>query len=172
MEEEKIELRELYQKTLDIFEAEKIDELGKNIMRACVDNDIQKIESFAKIGSLDEDWLQKIFQYYQADRKGKKQDFTPKTLADFAGRLVGKCDDVIDMCAGVGSMTIQKWKRDKEARFCIYEIDENAIPYLLLNMILRNIESVIYQGDVLEGENRNTYKIKKGDKYGVLEVMK
>lgn len=168
-----LELKEICEKTLNIFNIESIDELGKSLMRACRDNDTEKFESFSKlVRNLNIDWMQKIFQYYQAERKEKKQDFTPESLADFVGRLAGDSDEIIDMCAGSGALTIQKWKRNHKIRFRLCEFDENVIPYLLFNMILRNIESTIYQMDVLQNEVYHEYRVKKGDEYGILEVIK
>lgn len=168
-----LELKELCEKTLNIFEVESVDDLGKSLMRACKDNDTQKFDSFAElVGNINTDWLQKIFQYYQADRKEKMQDYTPESLADFVGRLSGDPDEVIDMCAGSGALTIQKWRRNHKLRFRLYEFDENVIPYLLFNVILRNIESTVCQMDVLQNEVYHEYKVKKGDKYGILEVIK
>ena len=93
-----MELKELCEMTLNLFDVEVVDDLGKNLMRACKDNDMQKFESFAElVGNLDTDWLQKIFQYYQADRKEKMQDYTPESLADFVGRLAGDSDEVINL---------------------------------------------------------------------------
>ena len=168
-----MELKELCEMTLNLFDVKVVDDLGKNLMRACKDNDMQKFESFAElVGNLDTDWLQKIFQYYQADRKEKMQDYTPESLADFVGRLAGDSDEVIDMCAGSGALTIQKWRRNHELRFRLYEFDENVIPYLLFNMVLRNIECTVCQMDVLQNEVYHKYRVKKGDKYGKLEVIK
>lgn len=168
-----LELKELCEKTLNIFEVESVDDLGKSLMRACKDNDTQKFDSFAElVGDINTDWLQKIFQYYQADRKEKMQDYTPESLADFVGRLSGDPDEIIDMCAGSGALTIQKWRRNHELKFRLYEFDKNVIPYLLFNMILRNIESTVCQTDVLQNEVYHEYRVKKGDKYGILEVIK
>ena len=168
-----MELKYICEKTLEIFDAKTVNALGESLMRACKENDIQKFDAFNElVEDLNTDWLQKIFQYYQADRKEKMQDYTPETLADFVGRLAGDSDEVIDMCAGSGALTIQKWRRNHELRFRLYEFDENVIPYLLYNMILRNIESTVCQMDVLQNEAFHEYRVKKGDKYGILEVIK
>ena len=168
-----MELKELCEKTLEIFGVKTVNELGESLMRASKEKDTQKFDAFAElVKDLNTDWLQKIFQYYQADRKEKMQDYTPVSLADFVGRLAGDSDEVIDMCAGSGALTIQKWKRNHELRFRLYEFDENVIPYLLYNMILRNIESTVCQMDVLQNEAFHEYRVKKGDKYGILEVIK
>ena len=168
-----MELKYLCEKTLEIFDAKTVNALGESLMRSCKENDIQKFDAFNElVEDLNTDWLQKIFQYYQADRKEKMQDYTPETLADFAGRLAGNSEEVIDMCAGSGALTIQKWRRNHKLRFRLYEFDENVIPYLLFNMILRNIESTVCQMDVLQKEVYHEYKVKKGNKYGILEVIK
>ena len=168
-----MELKYLCEKTLEIFDAKTVNALGESLMRSCKENDIQKFDAFNElVEDLNTDWLQKIFQYYQADRKEKMQDYTPETLADFAGRLAGNSEEVIDMCAGSGALTIQKWRRNHKLRFRLYEFDENVIPYLLFNVILRNIESTVCQMDVLQNEVYHEYKVKKGDKYGILEVIK
>lgn len=168
-----MELKYLCEKTLEIFDAKTVNALGESLMRSCKENDIQKFDAFNElVEDINTDWLQKIFQYYQADRKEKMQDYTPETLADFAGRLAGNSEEVIDMCAGSGALTIQKWRRNHKLRFRLYEFDENVIPYLLFNMILRNIESTVCQMDVLQNEVYHEYKVKKGNKYGILEVIK
>ena len=73
------------------------------------------------------------------------------------------------MCAGSGSLTIQKWNQDHEQKFILYEIDENVLPFLLFNMALRNIECTVYHADVLQQQVFRTYKICKGENYGILE---
>ena len=168
-----MELKELCEKTLEIFDVKTVNELGESLMRACKENDAQKFDAFAElVKDLNTDWLQKIFQYYQADRKEKMQDYTPVSLADFVCRLAGDSDEVIDMCAGRGALRIKKWRHNHELRFQLYEYDENVIPYLLFNMILRNIESTVCQMDVLQNEVYHEYRVKKRNKYGILEVIK
>ena len=115
--------------------------------------------------------VQKIFQYYQADRKEKMQDYTPKSLADFMGLLAGDSDTVIDMCAGSGALTIQKWNRNQELKFALNEFDVKVIPFLLFNMAIRNISCVVLHADVLQMEIYKEYRITKGEKYGVFKEV-
>ena len=63
--------------------------------------------------------MQKIFQYYLADRKVKMQDYTPVSLAKFVGKLVRTENEhtVYDLCAGSGALTIQKWNLNNELKF-------------------------------------------------------
>lgn len=168
-----MELKELCEKTLSIFEIADIKDLQSKLFECVQNNNVEKYSQFHSIvNDLSIDWLQKIFQYYYADRKEKMQDYTPRTLADFIGRLAGNSKTIIDMCAGSGALTIQKWNKNNDLKFILYEYDKNVIPFLLFNMALRNIECVVIHSDVLQEEVFNTYKISKGQKYGKFEVTK
>lgn len=167
-----MELKELVDKTLEMFGARNTQELKEKIFEICKSNDEPMFANFKElVGDLSIDWLQKIFQYYEADRKDKKQDYTPKCLAEFCGRLAGEADVVVDMCAGSGALTIQKWGLNKNQKFELYEFDENVIPYLLFNMMLRNIDCTVYQSDVLQDEIFRKYRIEKGTEFGRLEII-
>lgn len=168
-----MELKELVDETLKIFEINNVKDLAGELMKACVKNDESKFRNFkALVRDLNIDWLQKIFQYYEADRKEKKQDYTPKSLAALVGQLAGSAEVIIDMCAGSGALTIQKWARNKNQRFELYEFDEKVIAYLLFNMMVRNINCTVYQADVLQDEIYHEYRVKSGLEFGELEVIK
>ncbi|WP_370751044.1 N-6 DNA methylase [Eubacterium sp.] len=143
-------------------------------MKVVKENDVKIYEKFKELvnDDLSVDWLQKIFQYYQADRKEKMQDYTPKSLADFMGKLAGESDCLVDMCAGSGALTIQKWNRNPNQKFDLYEFDENVIPFLLFNLAIRNIESVVIHCDILSSQVFNTYKVFKGEKFGTVKEVK
>lgn len=161
-----MELKELYDKTLELFRVERVEDLGTALLSAC--NDEAKLDGFCKLvdNDLSKDWLQMIYQYYLADRKEKKQDYTPAGLAKFLSLLVGEADVVVDLCAGSGALTIQRWNQNPEQKFKLYEIDERVIPFLLFNLVIRNISAVVFQGDVLSGETQHSWLINKGEKYG------
>lgn len=168
-----MELKELTEKTLVLLGINNTAEMSKRLFEVVNNNNIQIYEQFCDLveNDLSIDWLQKIFQYYQADRKEKMQDYTPKSLADFMGLLAGESDTVIDMCAGSGALTIQKWNRNHELKFALYEFDEKVIPFLLFNMAIRNISCVVLHADVLQMEIYKEYRIIKGEKYGVFKEV-
>lgn len=168
-----MELKKLTEATMNLLEIKDIKELPSAILSTCRENKTNVFLEFEHIvEDLDTDWLQQIYQYHLADREEKKQDYTPKSLADFMGKLAGDSEVIIDMCAGSGALTIQKWKRNKNIEFILYEYDENVIPILIFNMMLRNIECVIYHADVLQNEVYHVYKIKKSNKYGIFEEVR
>lgn len=171
---EALELKELTEKTLDLLKIENINEMSKKLFDVSINNCNDTYENFCDLveNDLSIDWLQKIYQYYQADRKEKMQDYTPQSLAKFVALLSGESDNVIDMCAGSGALTIQKWNLNHNQKFLLYEIDKNVIPFLLFNMSVRNIECIVCHADVLQQEVFKTWEVKKGEKFGKVKEVK
>lgn len=164
-----MELTELVNGCLSIFEVNDVDGLHDALFKCVTTNDIHKYSRFkALVKDLSVDWLQKIFEYYQADRKEKMQDYTPKSLAKLIAKL-SKHNDVIDLCCGSGALTIQKWNEDSTSTFLLKEFDNNVLPYLMFNMGVRNIQCQIQHCDVLSGEVFKTYTINKGEEFGIYE---
>lgn len=170
---ERMELNALVKKTLALFNVGDVDNLGEALMLCVKDRDADRMDAFVAMidGDLSVDWLQMIYQYYQADRQGKKQDYTPRSLAVFLSRLIGESAETVDMCAGSGALTIQRWIENPDTRFELHEIDGNVIPYLLFNLCLRNIAAAVYQGDVLQGETVKRWAIEKGERYGKVSCI-
>ena len=105
-----MELKELKEKTLEIFDIENINELSEKLYEVCTNNKKEYLKKFKDlVGDLSVDWLQKIFQYYEADRENKGQDYTPITMAKLVSELAQEENEEIclDMCAGSGALTIQ-----------------------------------------------------------------
>jgi len=168
-EEKRMELKELFNQTLALFGCSKIESLGAALMKCVVGYDVSAYSSFSDmVGDLTVDWLQKIFQYHLADRREKKQDYTPGTLAAFMGLLCGESDTVVDLCAGSGALTIQKWAVSPHTSFVLYELDENVLPYLLFNMAVRNIRCTVHHADVLQDETYKTFLLEPGDQFATV----
>ena len=160
-----MELKELTGKFQNIFgnlENFKIDLLNNS-----------NCEKFIELvnGDLETDYLQKIWQFYMADREDKKQDFTPKSLGKLISELTKSTPEewVYDMCSGSGALTIQKWCSNKNLKFVCEELDSNLIPFLLFNLKIRNIEGYVINGNVLTGERKAVYKLIKGEKFSEIE---
>lgn len=165
-----MELKELCQKLKELFNVSDIQELPSRLFEIVRANDDALYSKFVNmVQDLTIDWLQMIYQYYFADRKEKMQDYTPKSLAEFMGKLAGQAEMIVDLCAGSGALTIQKWAMNHKQRFELYEFDENVIPFLLFNMAVRNIECTVNHADVLQETMFNKYVIKKGEQFGKFE---
>ena len=160
-----MELKELTEKFQNIFgnlEDFKIDSLTNS-----------NCEKFIELVNrdLETDYLQRIWQFYMADREDKKQDFTPKSLGKLVAELTKSTAEewCYDMCSGSGALTIQKWVTNKNLKFVCEELDTNLIPFLLFNLKIRNIEGYVVNGNVLTAERKAVYKLTKGNRFSEIE---
>lgn len=166
-----MELKELCESTLDLFGIENVSKLGEKLLETVLSNDHEKFRQFSDmVDDLTVDWLQKIFQYYEADREQKKQDYTPRSLCKLCSELTETGGNVVyDICAGSGALTIQKWCKNPDKLFICEELDTNVIPYLLFNMALRNMSGYVINRDVLTLELYKCYKISSGEHFSTVE---
>jgi len=111
-------------------------------------------------GDVTYDWFHEYFEDEHADRKKKKQDFTPKSLADLTSRLVGGDPLHYEPCAGTGGMTISAWNHDRmqhspfdyRPSWYVYhceELSDRALPFLLFNLAIRGMNAIVVHCDVL-----------------------
>ena len=169
-----MELSELKEEVLRIFETSSVEGLTEKIMKSVLSDDVNNYRKFKEsVEDLSTDWLQMIFQYYLADRKEKMQDYTPKTLAKLMGELSIKKSKgkIVDMCAGSGALTIQTWSLNNGIEFECIEFDESVLPILLFNLAIRNIKATVYHKDVLQGETISVYKVIKRNEFGKVEKI-
>lgn len=168
-----IELSELITKINDIFNISTTKELTEKLKDITLNNKKEYYEKFIDVvKDLKIDWLQKIYQYYEADRKEKKQDYTPSSLAKLVSKLSNGDEIVTDLCSGSGALTIQKWVANKNQKFICKEIDENVIPYLLFNLAVRNIDAMVYNMDILQDEIFHEYKVSSEERFSKIEIIK
>ena len=175
MKEKVIELKKLTTETLKIFNLSGTIDLSNALFKCAMSGDKTKMNEFCDLveKDLSKDWLQMIYQYYEADRKEKKQDYTPKSIAKLLTELTetgGKT--VYDICAGSGALTIQKWNRNPNKIFICEELDSKVIPFLLFNMVLRNMNGYVINRNVLTLELNKCYQIVSGEEFStVKEIM-
>lgn len=171
--ENPVELSELKDKILFIFNA-SVENIEDKIMETLLNPDKNAFESYlnAVDNDLQTDYLQKIWQYYRADRKGKCQDYTPKSLAKLCSKLTENGGKVCyDLCAGSGALTIQKWAQNNDKTFICEELDKNVFPILLFNMAVRNMNGYALCRDALSSEFYFGYKLEKGKKFSSLSKI-
>jgi len=123
-------------------------------------------------GDLQTDELQKIFQYYYADRKEKMQDYTPKNIAKLCAVATDTGGTIVyDLCAGSGALTIQKWVQDPNKTFICEELDERVIPLLLFNMVVRNMGGYVLNRNALTLEFAKVYKLAPDSRFSEIEEI-
>ena len=101
------------------------------------------------------------FQTEHGDRDNFKQDFTPLNICKLTALLGGKAEKIADLCAGIGGLTVACWNFNPYSFYFCVEKTERAIPFLLFNLAIRNINGIVVLGDVLTLDTSNQERIFK-----------
>lgn len=168
-----MELTQLCNEAKRIFNIHDMSQLSDRLLEVCMKNDTVCMAGFCEsVQDLTVDWLQKIFEYYYAERKEKCQDYTPKSVAKLCSKATGGTDGVVyDLCAGSGALTIQKWRDSPTATFICEELDERVIPILLFNMAIRNMNGYVINRNALTMELYKCYRVESGEKFATISEM-
>ena len=157
--------------------AEKINELiGVNdswkapekLLSTILDKDkrIQLFKAFLKNETdMSFDWFHMYFQDEAADRKKKKQDFTPQSISKLMNKLADNDDSdmYFEPAAGTGGIVIDHYYqmctkqlpwdyKPSEHYHTLEELSDRAIPFLLFNMAIRGMNATVIQIDSLSRE--------------------
>lgn len=138
----------------------------------------------------DEDVLfHEYFQEEHAERKSKKQDFTPESVGKILSKLVDMQDDsmIYEPAGGTGGVLITNWNetrmktnpftyRPSNYFHLVEELSERTLPYLLFNFIIRGINAIVIHGDTLERESYGVFFIQNDNddhmQFSSLNLMK
>ena len=142
------------------------------LMSALLGDPVAMMDQFMMIGEpLEHDWFTGYFEEEHANKSKMAQDFTPPEVCDLLAHVVGLGDVVGDVCAGTGGLTIGMWSKNKDATFLCYEYSERALPLLLFNLAVRNIDAYVCRCNLLTGEEFEYYKTTRGSKYSRVEAV-
>ena len=98
------------------------------------------------------------FEEKAADRKNYMQDYTPQSVMDIvAGISTNGC--VRDVCAGIGGLSLAKYKNNPDLVLQLEEYSKNAICFLLFNLVMNGVPAVVIERNVLTQENIAKYKV-------------
>lgn len=165
-------------KLLGIDETYKAPEVLMDILTKDIDTRNKLFKSFLKVSTdMSFDWFHTYFQDEQAERKSKKQDFTPDSISELMNRLVNidsKNDlsgEYYEPAAGTGGILIKKWRQDQlKATIALYdprnfwyqveEYSDRAFPFLLFNMAIRGMNGIAIQADSVERVAKQAFIIK------------
>ena len=103
-----IELLEFKNKIFELLNVTKTSEIGNALLDVVLKPNFYIFDEYKKLDDGSKDWLQSLWQYYEADRTEKKQDYTPKSLCKLVSALSGNCETVYDCCGGSGALAVQK----------------------------------------------------------------
>lgn len=156
---------------LEVDESYKASDV---LMRSLM-NEVERVQLFNSFLSaesdLSYDWFTDYFQEEHSDRKKNKQDFTPAMLVELCSRLLGKSDLCADICAGTGGLTIRRWVDNPNSSFYCEEYSDRALPFLLFNLAIRNMNAIVWHGDALERGQKGAYKLTQGEKFSSIEKI-
>jgi len=155
---------------------------GDKVERDMVYRQFLEVNNF----DLSYDWFQEIYEGELSERKQKKQDFTPNSIAVLSSLLTGNPKGKIhEPTAGTGSMLIADWwnrcSRMKpwehfpsQHMIDCWELSDRSIPILLFNLSIRGMMGYVYHGDVLEQKIKVKYILlnRKDDTLGFSEIIK
>ena len=98
------------------------------------------------------------FEEHSADRKNYMQDYTPQCVLDIIGGITTG-GDVRDVCAGIGGLSLAKFKADNTVTLRLEEYSKNAIAFMLLNLLMANIDAEVVEKNVLTNEELAYYRV-------------
>lgn len=144
-------------------------QLPEKLMSILFDDPSKIFEEFlAQEEPLDHDWFTEYFEEEHANKSKMAQDFTPQEVCDLLAHVIGEAKSIADVCAGTGGLTIGMWRKNPDAKFVCYEYSSRAVPLLLFNLMIRNIESLVCRCDLLTGEEFEYFKTTKGERFATL----
>ena len=153
----------------EYFNVKESYQVPEKLLNLLLQDPVECFEQYVKKHDLSKDELMADFQLNDASRDSLKQDFTPEGIAKLSARLLpSNFESSADICSGTGALTIQLWKINPSAYFHCEEFSERTIPFLLFNLMVRNIEGEVLCGDALSQEYKRVYKLTKGSKFSVL----
>lgn len=135
------------------------------------------------------DWFHEYFEDEQAERKSKKQDFTPDSIATLLNSLVDSDKSkgyYFEVAAGTGGILIKRWWDDclhdrvgnplhnnhqlqflsiltydpRSYWYQVEEMSDKAIPFLIFNMAIRGMNGVVIQCDSLSRKAKDIFFIR------------
>lgn len=118
------------------------------------------------------EWFTSYFEDEHADRKNKKQDFTPNCLSRLMSEMISSDKSrgiIYEPAAGSGSTIISHWQSEtRKFRFpwdynpadYLYvcsELSDKVVPFLIFNLLIRGINAAVIHGNTLTKECKEVY---------------
>lgn len=118
------------------------------------------------------EWFNEYFEDEHADRKTRKQDFTPASVSGLMSEMQGSQPQygvIYEPAAGTGSTVIAHWYREIRKHrypwdyrpdsylYLCEELSDRTVPFLLFNILIRGMNALVIHGNTLTRETREVY---------------
>lgn len=118
------------------------------------------------------DFLRDYFQEQHSNRNDLKQDYSPDCICEILSKLKKDNNKFLDVCSGTGALTISNlYNNNNKIYVQCEELSSRSIPVLLLNLIIRNIDGIVVQKDVLNNDIKNIYKLESSNKFSNIKII-
>lgn len=118
------------------------------------------------------EWFNSYFEDEHADRKNRKQDFTPTSVSRLMSEMQGNEPQygvIYEPAAGTGSTIISHWYKETRKHkfpwdynpdnylYLCEELSDRTIPFLLFNLLIRGMNALVIHGNTLTREAKDVY---------------
>lgn len=148
----------ILQRIMEELNIREVHEIPTALTKALLDSNSRSVLLKAIQPYYSYEALLAEFEEHSADRKNYMQDYTPQCVLDIIGGITSG-GDVRDVCAWIGGLSLAKFKSDNTVTLRLEEYSKNAIAFMLLNLLIANIDAEVVEKNVLTGEELAYYKV-------------
>lgn len=165
---------EAINKILDITDSYKAPDKIMEILYGDVKERDRIFNEFLELFDKDitYDWFHYYFQAEHAERKSKKQDFTPQSVSKVLNTIAGVNEswNYYEPAAGTGGIMIEAWNQNRykhspldfrpsEYYYTVEELSDRTFPFLLFNMCIRGLDGNAIHCDSITREAKGAFFI-------------
>lgn len=148
----------ILQRIMEALNIREVHEIPTALTKALLDSNTSSVLLKAIKPYYSYEALLAEFEEHSADRKNYMQDYTPQCVLDIIGGITPG-GDVRDVCAGIGGVSLAKFKADNTVTLRLEEYSKNAIAFMLLNLLMANIDAEVVEKNVLTNEELAYYRV-------------
>lgn len=153
------------EKINEILKINESYEMPEAMMNMLLSQDKDKILSqIANNYDFSKDDFRDYFQTEHGDREKYKQDYTPDCICTLLSKLIQNKQTFTDVCSGTGALSISMINSDTKELSC-EELSGRAIPVLICNLALRNVNAIVKQKNIITDKVDNIFVLSHGEKF-------
>lgn len=153
------------EKINEILKINESYEMPEAMMNMLLSQDKDKILSqIANNYDFSKDDFRDYFQTEHGDREKYKQDYTPDCICTLLSKLIQNKQTFTDVCSGTGALSISMINSETKEISC-EELSGRAIPVLICNLALRNVNAIVKQKNIITDKVDNIFVLSHGEKF-------